>query len=335
LGWLLDEQSPLSRAHRLDIVHALSGEETTDGLEIVAEPEWHDIDLLLTIKRASRPPLHVAVENKIKAVEGKGQLAAYDKHLDDKRRSGTVRKVFLTLTGEEPRSGSGWTPASYAVLLDAIRAKPASGNAYVADLCVAIERLITVAAAARAENGLVAAAAFGDDDAHDTCDVTSYIKQMRLEKVVQRIWMTDVAERLHVNSPWQVAVDETHGQALLNVQGVLEDRPGYLVGMQLQWRTLKAFCAPYPYSSKASENTHRDIEAILETIRSALVLGPNAKPSARRARGFRSFSIGSLPRGRKRDEWVAMLEPQLARLVSAFPSVRAAASDSVPLASEA
>lgn len=322
LRWLLDERSPLSRAHRLAIVHALSKEDTSDGLKIIAVTEKKmtekkKIDLMLTVERATGFHLHVAVENKIKSVQGRAQLATYDKHLDG--LSGTVRKVFLTLTEEPPSSGSGWTPASYAGLLDAIRAQPVSGNQYVLDLCDAIERLIAVAEAAQAESGVVAAAAFRDDEVDD---VTSYVKDMRLGKVVQRIWMSDLAKRLDVNAPWRTTIGETNGQALLDVEALFQDPPGYRVGMQLQRHTLKAFCEPY--QKVANENA---VETILERIRCALVLGPNARASKGK---FRSFSIETdLPRARKRDEWVAVVQPWLARLDDVFPSVQSL--DAMPL----
>lgn len=330
-AWALDEQSPLPLEQRLAVVAALSGADTKGARGISATTEWNDVDLLLTVERETGR-LHVAMENKIKAVEGRNQLAVYDQHLD--QLPGAVKKVFLTLTGEAPRSGTGWLPASYSVLLDALCAQPASDNPYVADLCGALTRLVAVSDAARAETGVVAAAAFDDNDAPDGTDISAYVEEMRLKKVVQRIWMTELAAGLGVTSPWQIGIDETRGQALLNVEAALQDRPGYLVGVQLQWRALKAYCVPYPYPRRANDDQHRTVEAILETIRAALGLGGAATPSARRTRGFRSFSVANLPPGRKREEWVAVLKPQLARLVAAFPSVQPVAPGAVAIAGD-
>lgn len=210
-AWALDEQSPLPLKQRFAIVAALSGADTAGGRAISATTEWNDVDLLLTVEREAGH-LHVAIENKIKAVEGRKQLAVYDQHLA--QLPGTVGKVFLTLTGEAPRSGAGWLPASYSVFLDALCAQPASDNPYVADLCGALARLVAVSDAARDETGVVAAAAFEDHDAPDGTDLASYVEEMRLKKVVQRIWMTELAAALGVKSPWQVGIDETRGQAL-------------------------------------------------------------------------------------------------------------------------
>jgi hypothetical protein len=330
-AWALDDQSPLPLEQRLAVIAALSGADTKGGRAISATTEWYDVDLLLTVEREAGH-LYVAIENKIKAVEGKKQLAVYDQHIDQLPE--TVKKVFLTLTGEVPRSGAGWLPVSYSVLVDALCAQPASDNPYVADLCGALARLVAVSDAARAETGVVAAAAFEDNDAPDGTDLSSYVEEMRLKKVVQRIWMTELAAGLGVTSPWQIGIGETHGQALLNVEAALQDTPGYLVGMQLQWRALKAFCMPYPYPTKANDDQHRTVEVILETIRAALGLGGNATPSARRPRGFRSFSIARLPPGRKRDEWIAVLKPQLTKLVAAFPFVQPVALGAVPIADD-
>lgn len=242
--------------------------------------------------------------------------------------------MFLTLTGEAPRSGIGWLPVRYSVLLDALCAQPASDNPYVADLCGALARLVAVSDAARAETGVVAAAAFEDNDVPDDTDISAYVEEMRLKKVVQRIWMAELAAGLDVRSPWQICIGETRGQALLDVAAALRDRPGYCVGVQLQGRALKAFCVPYPYPRNASDDQHRTVESILKEIRAALGLGAAATPSACRTRGFRSFSVAQLPPGRKREEWGAVLKPQLARLVAAFPSVCPIAPDAVAIADD-
>lgn len=326
-AWALDEKSPLPLEQRLSIVAALSGAETASTRAIKASTEHERIDLLLTVEREIGP-LSIAIENKIKATEGQGQLAIYDQHLD--KLPGTVKKVFLTLTGEAPRSGADWLPVTYTVLLDALRAQPASIDPYVADLCDALARLVAACDVTREDAEDAAVAAFKDQDIANVTAVATYIDEMRLNKVVQRRWMMALAARLGVKSPWQVSFDETRGQALLNVGAALRDRPGYQVGVQLQWRTLKAFCAPYPYLSDADEDKHRTVETILETIRSGLALSRNARPSNSQKRGFRSFSIAKLPPGRNLDEWTVGLKPQFARLFTAFPAAVPLAAGTAP-----
>ncbi len=200
---------------------------------------------------------------------------------------------------------------------------------------IPLTRLVAVAAEAR-ENPRLAAAAFEDKDAPgvadiSSCDITSYVEEMRLEKVVQRIWMAELAARLGIVLPWQVAIGETRRQALMNVQASLQDRPGYAVGVQLQWRSLKAFCAPFPYPEKASEDQHQMVEGILQTIRSALSLGNDAKSSRTGERGFRSYTVDTLPRGRNFDEWIDILKPRLERLYSVFPSVTSVIPSAIPI----
>lgn len=326
-AWALEDRSPLPLTQRLAVVAALSGAEIADGRSIRATTEWNDLDLLLTIERTSGPT-HVAIENKIKAVDGWQQLAAYDEPLA--LLPGTVKKVFLTLTGEAPRSGVMWSPASYAMVLDALLTPPPSASPYVSDLCDALGRLVAVADAARSDESAVAAAAFEDATSDSDAEIGAYVEEMRLEKVVQRIWMTALAADLEVKAPWRASIDETRGQALLNVEAGLRDRPGFLVGMQLQWRALKAFCVPYPYPKVATDEQHRTIEASMETIRSALGLGRGVAPSSPRNRGFRSFTVATLPPGRRRREWAAVVRPHLAALAAAFPSVQPVMATAVP-----
>jgi hypothetical protein len=327
---MLDDHSPLPVGQRLQVVGALLGT-AIHGRAIRATTEWKDVDLLLTIEEESGCR-YVALENKIKATEGHFQLSIYDRRLD--QLPGEVRKVFLTLTGEAPRSGRNWRAVSYATLLDALCALPKTDDSYVNDFRDALSRLVAIPEVARTEVGGLVSVAFDDDGAAEQTEITEYVEQMRLQKMVQRIWMMDLAAALEVSAPWQSAVDETRGQAILNIQGTLKDRKGYLVGLQLQWRTLKAFCVPYPYPTKATDEQHRVVEETLETMRGALGLGEDARPSARRARGFRSFSVDTMPSGRRRDEWHAALKPHVKKLVSAFPAVNTPAGEPPPLPDE-
>jgi hypothetical protein len=309
------EQVPASR---LPVLRRLAGVHPGDATAIRAITEWNDIDILATIDRGSNRPLHVAIEYKIKSAESTEQLTRYDAVLST--LPGEVAKVLLTLTGDEPVSGSGWRPASYQTLLAAVsEIQPAS--IYVSDLCDSLGRLVAVAREALQDAGLMAFA-FGDDDSEAQTPVARYVDEMRLQKVVQRIWMSALASRLPVHRPWRARVDETHGQALLDLEGALEDRPGYRVGLQLQGRTLKAFCSPYPYPERASDRQHEAVTEILELIRGGLRLDKAAKASRRRSRGFRSFSIAALPRDRDPTAWRQILDPFVQRLAETFPKVR-------------
>lgn len=320
LAWALDEQSPLPLSQRLGIVEAFAGLEIKGGTSMIATTEWNDVDLLLTIAFPSGP-IHVAIENKIKAVERKQQLAVYDQVLA--QLPGRVVKLFVTLTGEMPLSGVAWQPVTYGKLLEALRLQ-SSTSVYVTDLCEAIARLVSVADSARADE-TVSAIAFGDADAPDATEISSYIEEMRLQKVVQRVWMAELGRRLAVGRPWTIAIGETRGQALLNVDAALSDRVGFVVGMQLQSRTLKAFCHPSPYPTKATQDQHDEVEAILGTMKAALSLPQSAKPSSRKSRGFRSYSVATLPPIRNHDTWLSVVSVHVLRLVSTFHSVQASA----------
>jgi PD-(D/E)XK nuclease superfamily len=321
-AWAIDDRSPLPLGQRLTIVAEVFGADTTGGRSISATTEKNKIDLLLSVK-GDAGEVHVAIENKIKAAEGELQLAAYDQSLG--QLSGEVKKVFLTLTGESPRYGIGWKPVSYSVLRDALCAQPASGSPSMDDLRDALTRLVAVADEARV-NPRLAAVAFKDEEAGaandvPSYDINSYVEEMRLKMVVQRIWMTELRARLSIVPPWKITIGESHGQALMDVEAALQEPPGYAVGVQLQRCTIKAFCKPHPYREKASEDQHQMVEIILPIIRSALSLSDDLKASRSRARGFRSYPVAILPRGRNLNQCIGTLEPLLKRLYSGLPSV--------------
>jgi hypothetical protein len=58
----------------------------------------------------------------------------------------------------------------------------------MSDLCQAIGRLAAVAEAAITDE-IIAATAFDDASTQPASSINSYIEDMRLKKVVQRIWM--------------------------------------------------------------------------------------------------------------------------------------------------
>jgi hypothetical protein len=324
LAWMLDEGSPLTLQQRLAVLAAISGSRA-EGTRMSAETEWNDLDVLVTVE-GPFGHRYVAIENKIKATEGHEQLAVYDAQLAT--LSGPVTKVFLTLTGEPPRSGSEWKPVPYGALVGALRSLRAT-NHYVGDLCDALGRLVLVSEAAQANDGGLASFAFDDPDVPELTSVHDFVDDMRLQKVVQRVWMTALARELALAPPWQMAIAETHGQALFNAEARLRAPLGFVVGLQLQGRTLKVFCAPSPYPSKATLEQHETVAVILERLRARFSLGPKTQPSPRRTRGFRSFTVVRLPEGRVRSDWLAALRPHVDTLVSAFPAEELA-DDAVP-----
>jgi hypothetical protein len=319
LAWALEDLSPLPLWERLAVLEQLTGVTFDGAKSISATTEWNRIDVLLTV-RWDTFEAHIAIENKIKASEGERQLGRYDDTLGVLQ--GSVHKIFLTLAGEAPRSGQGWKAVSYAALHEAIARQPGANDPYVSDMCRALARLATTATSAR-NNDALAATVFGDQPAPEPSRVSAYVSEMRLGKVVQRIWMAELASRLDVPAPWQIWIDESHGQALLNVQAALKDTPGYLVGTQLQGRTLKVFCHPYPPPSQASSEQHRQVESVLTRVRLGLNLGAAARASKGPSRGFRSFSVAKLPEGRCIDDWAEACSPLVDRMITAFPDVQA------------
>jgi hypothetical protein len=317
-AWLLSEQSDLSLAQRLDVVAKLTYADTSKGRSIAVRTEWKDIDLLLTIDLPAGP-LVVAIENKIKAAEGEGQLGHYDRHLQNQR----VKKLFLTLNGEQPSSGAEWRAISYSEFLDAIRAQRAASE-YVADLCSAMARLIAVAETAGLDGGELASKAFRDRGAPHSA-IASYMEDLRLNMVVQRIWFSKLRSAINVMDPWKWNIKETNGEALLDIKAALQDDPGYVIGIQLQNRALKLFCSPDPYPKQADQEQHDTVDTILERCRRLFGLPEGLRATRSRQRGFRSFPIAKLPPGRHLHQWVEIVEPHVQRLQSGFRSVRAPA----------
>jgi hypothetical protein len=157
LAWVLNEDSPLPLDQRLSVLGSICGARPVEGRAIRCTTEYEHIDVLVTVELPG-PPLYIGIENKIKAVEGKNQLAVYDSHLD---ALGSVDRIFLTLTGERPVSGRDWKAVSYSTVAEALRQQPGATNPFVSDLCNAMTRLANVALAARTVE-VVAAVAFGD-----------------------------------------------------------------------------------------------------------------------------------------------------------------------------
>jgi hypothetical protein len=273
---------------------------------------------------------YVAIENKITAMQGEQQLAAYDDLLK-KERPGTVKKVLLTLTGEEQHSGEGWKPVSYSVLYNALCAEPVPENQYISDLCSALARLV---AARNAVYDSPEVAAFVFEKRKPLNEMEDYIKDMRLKVVMQRIWFVELAKKLKLNipKPWQVVINEERGSACLDVKAELKDEPGYAVGMQLQNRSLKAYCYPHPYQ-KARPDQNLVVEKILRKMKTELDPNNKQKLSSTRSKGFRSFSFPdvSIRCDRILDDWLKIIAPQLERLFKTVPSVKPLTISALPV----
>jgi hypothetical protein len=330
-AWLFTEQSPLSLAQRVALVESLI-DDTASGLSITADAESDFVDILLTVERAAGP-LHVAIENKIKSSESESQLAKYDAHLAGFR---DVKKLFLSVNGEAPRSGmgSGWQTVSYSRFLDAIRAvlslqTPGVATlgcvkdlGYVEDVCSAMERLVGLSNAAGTDQGHITSRAFKDPGATGS-DMASYMEDMRLHMLVQRMWIGNLIRALDVKPPWKCSLKEHHGQAILDVKAAFLNPPDFALGLQLQNRTLKLFCSPDPYSPTATAEQQNTVAIMLDECRGTLGLEPERPMSASRGRGFRSLRISTMPDNRQLEDWLPILRVQVHQIQAAFPQVAA------------
>jgi hypothetical protein len=323
LAWIFTEDSPLPLVERLAALGSICGAGPIEGRSITCKTEYEDVDVLVTVERPERP-LYMGIENKIKAVEGKNQLAVYDRHLD--ALDVEAQRVFLTLTGEQPASGRGWKAVSYSAVVDALRRQPSSTDRYVADLCNAMTRLVQVAQCAVTDS-VLAAVAFGDEGADERSELGSYLKEMKLHGLVQRLWMGNLASTLRVRTPWRLKVGETRGQAFFEVKAALNNPHGCDIGLQVQHRAIKIFCAPARYGAKAKAAQHEMVERILFRMPRALGAKTAAKFSRTGKLGFRSFTIRQLPEGRNLDAWARRVQPYVRKLQSVYGDVTARNGD--------
>ncbi len=80
--------------------------------------EWNHIDLLLRIQTFDGDELVVAIENKVKASQGLGQLPRYRQRVETAYQQADHRLyIFLTRREEEPEDGN-WTAATYQQVHD-------------------------------------------------------------------------------------------------------------------------------------------------------------------------------------------------------------------------
>lgn len=84
--------------------------ETTDGSE--ANSDGGRLDIVLQIPRRGGGEVVIAIENKINAREGDGQLPRYRHWMHERFGAGNSVLVFLTVNEEEPRDG--WHCVTYS-----------------------------------------------------------------------------------------------------------------------------------------------------------------------------------------------------------------------------
>lgn len=295
LAWLL-RTSDLPLGARSKILESLSGELPWAPTRITTETEWKKLDVLIRVGGDEVAPSLVALENKLKASEHDAQLEPYDRDLENSGDP-VIAKVFLTLVGDKPTSGSGWRAASYADLAGGLeKAARISENRYLTDYRELVQRLV---AADRLASNCPPYAAYVFHDPLSSADIVpgfkDYVQQCRLYATLQRSWFGEIVRCLDSAAQgWMVKIAETHGAALIDFARVA--RRGSVkvkYGLQLQNWQLKAFAV------RNSDGDRITVEQVFEEIRNAVDVSPAAKLTADRGRGFRSFSLNIK---RSRDE---------------------------------
>lgn len=298
LAWLL-RTSELPVDARTRVLVALAGRLPWGPRQITTTTEWRDLDVLVTVCDEESAQAFVAIENKLKAREHDAQLESYDRELAE-FGAAVVAKVFLTLVGDAPESGAGWRPASYADLLAGLQeAVVFTNHKYLSDYRDLVGRLVASHRLTVNSFGY-AAYVFGEDivtppsQSRVVPGFKEYVEKGRLRTTLQRAWLQEIARQVHESSGrgWVSKTAETHGAGLLDfarvvARGATEVR----FGLQLQNWCLKVFANPLTNPQRASETELLAVEAVLEEIRETLNLGPKARPTADRGRGFRSFAL--------------------------------------------
>ena len=88
----------------------------SDFDDLVVRPEDMQIDLLMW---SSKNKLVLAIENKVKASEGSGQLLRYKKRIYDDERFKGYKKVFIYLTADgDDASDNDWISISYKLIAE-------------------------------------------------------------------------------------------------------------------------------------------------------------------------------------------------------------------------
>lgn len=322
IAWLLGESSPLGLIQRLTIIAEAFDLNFQDHAvaTIVAETEWKGIDVLLTLKNAHDQIVgRIAIENKINATEHGQQLQRYSDKLRATFREAEVNKVFLTVCGDAPHDADGWQARSYTDLrngLNVVAPADRPDSVYVHDIQRAVGNLVDLVACV--ENPDIAKVAFREKEPDQVEDQelrqkAQYLRSARREKLTQRTWMTSLANGLRIPDGWErPPVEETHAQALLNIQRHIQVRGCNLaVGIQVQRRNLKLFCKPDPYGGNAAQQELDAIDGVLAQfpqIFQGLAQGRNRRVDKK---GFGSFRWCAMPHGREIDAWRRVLQERI------------------------
>lgn len=310
LAWLFGERSSVSLPDRLAILGAFVGSNFSDGREIEAATEWNKLDLLITVRGHDRPH-YVAIEIKIKAGEGKRQLSRYDSTLEQ-QLDAPAQKIFLTLRGWPARTGAGWRSRSYLDLFNILETFRQGFDFYAAGFSDAIGRL-GEAASEVANDPEAAAVAFRE--VHQRDALGEYVTLMRLHTVLQKAWMFEVASRLSLPNNWRFSIEETRGNALLDVCPESGTTSDVRVGLQLQGRVVKLFCAPNPYPGAATAEQHKLVESELRRLGGSIGLGEKMRLTRPKDRGFRSVVVANLSFPREPKLWSRIVQEHVNKLL--------------------
>lgn len=334
LAWLLGEHSPLEPGRRGQLAGMLAGEAAWEVTRTSSRTEVKHLDVLVALESDAQTRL-LAIEAKLKSREHSSQLARYD--VDLAAQGHRCAKVFLTLIGDDPESGTGWRAVSYAQLAAAVRLATtgaAGANLYVVDYMGMLERLALAARVASSSAG--ARVAFGEstEEVPEHAGFVAYVSHLRLQKLLQQVWMSELRAAVlrewasGLPAGWHSEIDETNGAALLNFLTTTL-HPGYCVGLQLQHRSCKMFC--YPVTSKDTRPTAEQIRGAAAVLEQARVCaGVDARPSATRSQGFTSVTLVKIA-GAERDlaTWAKAVGGALRTTVDAMAAGQPARSHGV------
>ncbi|HOX26864.1 MAG TPA: PD-(D/E)XK nuclease family protein [Candidatus Krumholzibacteria bacterium] len=259
IAWIFSqdcEAISLERKHQLLATLSRSSASALRG-PIRSHTEWNHIDVVLETETSV-----IFIENKIKSSQGSDQLERYNaivaNPIGTELLGGrTPVKVLLTLVREQPRA-DGWIELSYRDFVRRLSEaldSPDDGTedstivtAYVRSLarltniveafCAAPDRFANVFQdGGRSLADKLEMSPLADDDCQ-------YVRNMQLETVLQRLYVTEIARRIAPDDAL-VIIGETRGTALLDIKQpkvlktVLAGAHEFDWGIQFQGRTVK------------------------------------------------------------------------------------------------
>lgn len=246
-------------------------------------------------------PTHVVIENKFKSLDGRDQLKTYDDKLSKKYEYHKPIKIYLTPLGKSPVSGTGWKIVSYSDLIGALSSISYNKDPFVSEYKKNLDRLVYVINKVRSSPDVYVKDIFESNETPSL--FAKYVREAKLTKLLELTWMEELASLLFkdeetstINQHYNIEMGASMaGKSLLDIIVCyiknVNSGEVYRIGIQLQNRSFKVFCAPFKYDSERLESKKKDVKILLEKVFFYLngVNLKSIKPTASKGKGFSSY----------------------------------------------